>query len=49
VLLFVKGTSYSKRFDFFGLADRVVSDKFPKHLKASVEAINRAFFSAGSR
>jgi hypothetical protein len=47
VLLFVKGTRYPKQFDFFGVADRVVTSQFPKHLTTSVEAINRAFFNQG--
>lgn len=47
VLLFVQGAKYGKQFDFFGVADRVVARQFPKHLEASVEAINRAFFNQG--
>lgn len=48
VLLFVKGTHYTKRFDFFGVAERVINRQFPGHLQTSVEAINRAF-AAGPR
>lgn len=46
VLLFVSSTSYNKRYDFFGAADRVVKARFPLHIQASVqEALRTARLS----
>lgn len=48
VLLFVKGTSYSKRFDFFGVAERVIAAKLQGNVEAAVRRINSAFFRRSS-
>lgn len=36
VMIFVNATRYSKRFDFFGLAEKTVNAKLPWHIEASV-------------
>jgi hypothetical protein len=36
VLLFVRGVSYRKRLDFFGIADRVIAQRLPDQLQRSL-------------
>jgi hypothetical protein len=47
VLLFVKGTAYTKRFDFFGIAERVIASRFELHLVAAVKNTNERFALVG--
>lgn len=49
VLLFVTHSNYSKALDFFGVADRVIPDRWPVHARSSVEALNLAWLKRGSR
>lgn len=49
VLLFVTRTNYSKAFDFFAVAHRVIADRWPVHVRSSVVALNAAFFKRGAR
>ena len=49
VLLFVKRTNYSKRFDFFGVAEQVTEARFPVHIKDAVETTNAAWFRSAGR
>jgi hypothetical protein len=37
ILLFVASTRYAKRFDFFGVADKVIAARLPVHLDASIK------------
>lgn len=39
VLLFVRGTNYSKRFDFYGTASATVKERYPVHFAAAIERI----------
>ncbi len=46
VMIFVSSTRYSKRFDFFGLAEKTVKAKLPWHLDAAItEALRTARLS----
>ena len=47
VLLFVKGTAYTKRFDFFGIAEQVIAARFELHLVAAVKSTNERFALVG--
>lgn len=37
VFVFVRGATYRKRVDFFGVAEKVAAQKFPGHFKAAIE------------
>lgn len=41
VLIFVSATRYSKRFDFFGIAERVVGSRLPLHIQVFVQEAMR--------
>lgn len=50
VFLFVKGTSYSKRIDFFGVAVRVIDANLRSNAEAAVaEAMRTAKFKVGGK
>lgn len=48
VLFFVTRNNYRKVIDYFGVADRVIAQRWPIHVRSSVEALNLAWLKRGT-
>ena len=49
VMLFVKRTTYKKRFDFYGVASKVVAEQWVGQVRDSVDALNVKWLNKGKR
>lgn len=48
VLLFVDHASYTRRFDFYGVAERTIAKRFPHHMNESADIALRTAFDSAS-